>query len=64
MPLDVEDIQTNNRAELRSAILAVDATHWPSEGIDNLVIAMNSAYVVKRHIGMDSKLETKRVENI
>ncbi|KAG2024037.1 hypothetical protein CC2G_001634 [Coprinopsis cinerea AmutBmut pab1-1] len=37
---------TSNRAELRAALLAVEVTHWPSEGIDNLIVAMDSQSVV------------------
>jgi ribonuclease HI len=37
---------TNNRAELRAAIAAVDFRSWKREGFDSVVIATDSRYVI------------------
>ncbi|TFY63089.1 hypothetical protein EVG20_g6462 [Dentipellis fragilis] len=45
--------QTNNRAELRAAIAALDCTAWEWDGFTRVVIASNSQYLVAgitRHI--------------
>jgi ribonuclease HI len=39
--------QTNNRAELRSAIVALGLRYWKGEGFKSVVIASDSEYVVK-----------------
>src|SRR5258708_36162609 len=39
--------QTNNRAELRSAIVALGLRFWKGEGFKSVVIASDSEYVVK-----------------
>ncbi|MCJ1484876.1 hypothetical protein MMC06_005049 [Schaereria dolodes] len=38
--------QTNNRAELRAAIAALQFKNWWNEGVDRIVIATDSGYVV------------------
>jgi ribonuclease HI len=38
--------QTNNRAELRAVIAALQYRNWPQDGFDSLVIATDSEYLV------------------
>lgn len=38
--------QTSNRAELRAVLAALQFRFWPGEGLDTLVIATDSAYIV------------------
>jgi len=46
-PLENDGItHTNNRAELRAALLALGLRFWNGEGFDNVVLACDSQYVV------------------
>lgn len=44
-------VHTNNRAELRAAIAAIDVRPWKRENFDTLVVATDSAYVVNGATG-------------
>jgi ribonuclease HI len=47
-PLEDDGIaHTNNRAELRAAIIAIGMRAWQGEGFNNVVLACDSEYVVK-----------------
>lgn len=52
--------QTSNRAELRSAIVALGLRIWKGEGFSSIVIATDSEYVVK---GYCERLETWKQRN-
>ena len=39
-------LHSSNRAELRSVIVGLACRFWPGEGFDNIVVAMDSDYVV------------------
>jgi len=55
-----DDVQTNNRAELRSATVALGLRVWKGEGFTSVVIASDSEYVVK---GYCERLATWKESN-
>ncbi|KAI0883013.1 RNase H domain protein [Annulohypoxylon maeteangense] len=45
-PFGDDGIQSSNRAELRAVIAALRVRNWPGEGLNTIVIATDSTYVV------------------
>ncbi|KAF4993686.1 hypothetical protein FDECE_13343 [Fusarium decemcellulare] len=45
-PFGHDSVATSNRAELRAAIAVLRLSNWQAEGIDSIVIATDSSYVV------------------